>query len=154
MLRGKYGFWCKSFIALMALAGSAFAGAPLNTDHGLALHGYDPVSYFSGKPPQPGHSELTYHVDGATYRFVSAENLEIFKHDPKKYEPRYGGWCAYAMAKGERVDVDPKTFKIFDGKLLLFYNGFWGNTLEKWNRDEGALYPQAERSWEKEVRNE
>ena len=64
------------------------------------------------------------------------------------YLPAYGGWCAYAMgARNEKVNVDPETFKIKDGRVFLFYNRFFTNTLTDWNEDEGRLYPAAERNW-------
>ena len=70
--------------------------------------------------------------------------------NPQKYEPAYGGWCAYAMgAKGQKVSVDPETFKIVDGRLNLFYNKFFNNTLEDWNKDEGNLKKKAEANWQK-----
>jgi len=60
--------------------------------------------------------------------------------NPAGYEPQYGGWCAYAMgANGEKVEIDPGTFKIVDGKLNLYYNAFFNNTLKSWNKDEVNL---------------
>ncbi|MEO7531133.1 MAG: YHS domain-containing (seleno)protein, partial [Sediminibacterium sp.] len=88
--------------------------------------------------------------EGVTYRFESAKNKQLFMADPAKYEPQYGGWCAYAMgAKGEKVSVDPATFKIIDGKLFLFYNRFFNNTLKDWNKDEANLKTGADRNWKK-----
>lgn len=78
------------------------------------------------------------------------KNKDLFAAAPVKYEPQYGGWCAYAMgAKGEKVSVDPETFKITDGKLFLFYNRFFTNTLKDWNKDENNLKINADKSWEK-----
>ena len=75
---------------------------------------------------------------------------KTFKKDPTKYEPQYGGWCAYAMgAKGEKVEINPETFKIVDGKLYLFYNRFFSNTLTDWNKDEAHLKKQADVNWQK-----
>ncbi|HZI26247.1 MAG TPA: YHS domain-containing (seleno)protein [Chryseolinea sp.] len=88
-----------------------------------------------------------------TYRFVSAGNLEKFKATPDQYEPAYGGWCAYAMGEnGEKVKIDPETFKISGGRLFLFYN-FWGNnTLEDWEKNELKLKANADHNWKKIVR--
>ncbi len=64
------------------------------------------------------------------------------------YEPQYGGWCAYAMGNsGEKVEVDPETYKIVDGKLYLFYNKYFTNTLKSWNKDEAKLKSKADESW-------
>ena len=114
----------------------------------LAIKGYDPVSYFVNKEPLEGRETINYTYNGATYHFATEANLETFKADPAKYEPAYGGWCAYAMGKGYTADINPKTYKIVDGKLLLFYNKLFTNTLPKWNKDEATLYPAAEKNWE------
>ena len=107
-----------------------------NTKNNLAIKGYDPVSYFSGKP-QKGDKQLAHTYKGITYYFSTAKNRDTFKEDPAKYEPAYGGWCAFAMADGGKTDVNPETFKIVDGKLLLFYDGFLGDTRKAWNKQAG-----------------
>lgn len=117
----------------------------------IALEGYDPVSYFDNKPTE-GKDELESAYKGITYLFTSIFNLNKFKANPQKYEPAYGGWCAYAMGEtGEKVKVDPETYKILDGKLYLFYN-FWGsNTLEDWNKNEKPLKSKGDQNWKKFV---
>ena len=97
-----------------------------NLDDGLAIKGYDPVAYFTSNKAVKGSKDLAVYSQGATYYFSSAANKELFKANPSKYLPEYGGWCAYAMgAKGEKVNIDPETFKIVNGKLYLFYNKFF-----------------------------
>jgi YHS domain-containing protein len=120
-----------------------------NLKSDIAIEGYDPVSYFSGKPLE-GKSSIKIFYKGVTYLFASKENQMIFKNNPVKYEPEYGGWCAYAMGeKGEKVKIDPETFKILDGKLYLFYN-FWGNnTLDDWNKKEKELKASGDKNWKK-----
>jgi YHS domain-containing protein len=120
-----------------------------NLDDNVGLEGYDPVSYFTSGP-QEGQKKLSYSFKGVAYLFSSAQNLATFKASPEKYEPMYGGWCAYAMGKtGEKVKIDPETFKIVDGRLYLFYN-FWGNnTLEDWNEKETPLKAAADLNWKK-----
>src|SRR5882672_977139 len=110
-----------------------------NIKKNVAIEGYDPVSYFENKPIE-GESKWAFNYNGVIYHFSSAANQSKFKVNPEKYEPAYGGWCAYAMGEsGEKVKIDPETFKIVDGKLCLFYN-FWGNnTLVEWNKNEKVL---------------
>ena len=129
-----------------------FRKQQFNTKKNLALEGYDPVSYFDGSPAE-GDPDLKYVFKGITYQFASAGNLAKFKTTPDKYEPAYGGWCAYAMGEsGEKVKIDPETFKILDGKLYLFYN-FWGNnTLEDWKKNEKKLKDAADLNWKNIVR--
>ena len=113
----------------------------------VALEGYDPVSYFDNKPME-GKSEIKLSYKGVTYLFATQQNLTKFKSNPEKYEPAYGGWCAYAMgANNEKVEIDPETFKIKEGKLYLFYHSWTNNTLPKWNSDEANLKPKADKNW-------
>ncbi len=123
-------------------------GSHQNLKNGLAIGGYDPVSYFGESGPLKGDRQFKTEYKGATYYFTSAENRKIFQSDPSKYAPAYGGWCAYAMgATGEKVKIDPETFKILDNRLYLFYN-FWGNnTLKSWNRNEKELKGNADKYW-------
>ncbi len=117
---------------------------------GLAIQGYDPVAYFTSNKAVEGKKELAVVADGVTYYFSSTQNKELFKANPSKYEPQYGGWCAYAMgATNEKVEIDPETFKILNGKLYLFYHTWSNNTLTKWNKDEANLKTKADASWVK-----
>lgn len=122
-----------------------------NLKKNVALDGYDVVSYYNGKPEE-GSEDLHHTYRGIVYLFSHPANLNKFKSNPDKYEPAYGGWCAYAMGdSGEKVKVDPETYKILNGRLYLFYN-FWGNnTLEEWNRNEIKLKEAADRNWRKNV---
>jgi YHS domain-containing protein len=124
-----------------------------NIEKGLAIQGYDPVAYFTSGTAVEGKRDIAAVQNGITYRFASVQNRDKFKSDPDKYEPQYGGWCAYAMgAKGEKVEVDPETFKIVDGKLYLFYNKFFNNTRDSWNKDENHLKTNADQRWTKFIR--
>ncbi len=125
---------------------------------GLALHGYDPVSYFIGIP-LVGDSDYSVVYKNIRYQFASGDNLEQFTLTPEKFLPAFGGWCAWAMLDGEKVDVNPERFQIIDGANFLFYDGFWGDTLKKWNKlaeKEGdpALVRQAGEHWQKIVLEE
>ena len=120
-----------------------------NVKKNISLEGYDPVSYFDGNPSE-GYDKYSFIYKGVTYQFVNTTNLNKFKAAPVNYEPAYGGWCAYAMAdSGEKVKVDPETYKVTDNKLYLFYN-FWGtNTLESWNKNEKAFLQKGDQNWKK-----
>ncbi|MDI9258011.1 YHS domain-containing (seleno)protein [Flavobacterium sedimenticola] len=142
------------FVALTATLVSAQSVAKrtkeLNLEKGIALQGYDPVAYFTQKKAVKGKSSIAATFEGVTYYFASNDNKETFKKNPSSYEPQYGGWCAYAMgANGEKVEVDPQTFKIVNGKLFLFYNAYFNNTLKSWNKDEANLNRKADANWKK-----
>lgn len=118
--------------------------------HDVALGGYDPVAYFRQSKAVKGKNDLAVNHQGVIYYFSSFENKEEFKRSPSKYEPEYGGWCAFAMGDyGEKVSIDPGTFKIVNGKLYLFYNKFFNNTLKSWNKDEANLKIKGDANWKK-----
>jgi YHS domain-containing protein len=121
-----------------------------NLKYNVAIEGYDPVSYFSNRPMK-GSSEIAYRHEGVIYYFINEMNRAHFISTPKKYEPIYGGWCAYAMGleDAKKVGVNPKTYKILDNKLYLFYNKYGINTLNKWNNDEVNLKKEANKNWTK-----
>jgi len=123
-----------------------------NVKKKVAIGGYDPVSYFDNNP-QEGKSAYSTTIDGVIYSFMSSANKSKFEENPKAYTPQYGGWCAYAMgANGDKVKVDPETYKIVSGKLYLFYNFYFTNTLDSWNEDESTLKDQADQNWDKIIK--
>jgi NTE family protein len=114
--------------------------------HGVApaVGGYDVVSYFLARGPLPGSPELALEHGGATYRFASAENRDRFLESPESYLPRYGGFCAYAMARNARVMADPSSFEIVDGRLYLNLNA---GIHEKWRQDRARYIREADAHW-------
>jgi YHS domain-containing protein len=113
---------------------------------GLAIQGYDPVSYFTGKPVE-GKKEFATKFGGATYCFADARNQDAFLAAPDNYLPAYGGWCATAMALGKKVEISPGNYKITDGRLFLFYKNFISNALSDWNKDEPESTKAADKHW-------
>ncbi|WP_298545607.1 YHS domain-containing (seleno)protein [uncultured Aquimarina sp.] len=116
-------------------------------NNGKAINGYDLVSYSENSAPKKGSKRIQEKYKGATYYFSSEGNRTKFKSNPQKYLPAYGGWCAYAMADGKKVSVDPETFKIVDDTLYLFYNRFFNNTLNSWNENEKGYKTRADVQW-------
>lgn len=116
----------------------------VNAADGTGLKGYDPVAYFTLGQPTPGEDQYTYRWKGVAYRFASAQNLDLFKGDPEKYLPQYGGYCAYAMALNRIADIDPARWTIVDGKLYL-NNGHIAQTL--WSVNKTGNIESADRNW-------
>jgi len=114
-------------LALLVVLGSAGLAAqtkPLvNVDaDGLGLHGYDPVAYFAEGRAVKGDPQFRASFGGSTYYFKSSANQAAFEREPNRYAPRYGGYCAMAMAMGKLEDIDPNQFLVHDGKLMLQRN--------------------------------
>lgn len=124
--------------------------AQYNLENKVAIEGFDPVAYFNQGKAVKGKKEILASYQGVIYKFSSNENKDAFLKNPSKYEPQYGGWCAYAMgSSGGKVEINPGTFKIIDGKLYLFYNEYFNNTLKSWNKDEDTLKSKADTNWKK-----
>lgn len=121
----------------------------------LALGGYDPVAYFPehGGKAKKGSKKITTKHRGVLYRFSSEANKKTFLANPAKFEPAYGGWCAWAMAdgKGSKTEADPESFTIEDGRLYVFYDGFWGDTRKSWRKGGGApkLASKSDKNWKR-----
>lgn len=121
---------------------------------GLALQGYDPISYLDKAGPKEGKKEHAFVHRGITYRFATAENKAKFEAEPAKYEPPYGGWCAWAVIDGDKVEIDPMNYEVIDGRVYLFYKGWLGNAKKKWDdklKAEGAkpTVTAADSGWKK-----
>ena len=140
-----------AFLSITSFAQTAAKRASeFNLENKVAIQGYDPVAYLTLKKAVKGKATLATTYEGITYYFSSQANKDLFTKNPTNYEPQYGGWCAYAMgSSGEKVEIDPDTFKIIDGKLYLFYNAYFNNTLKSWNKDETNLKKKADANWKK-----
>lgn len=119
-----------------------------NIEKNVAIQGYDAVSYFTNNKAIKGKPEFQFNYKGIIYYFSSERNRSLFLKSPTSFEPEYGGWCAYAIGKtGEKVKINPTTFKIINNKLYLFYNANFTNTLKLWNKNELALHKNADINW-------
>ena len=145
----KQGFLAACLLlSFFSFAQTGLRTKTFNLEKGLAIQGYDPVAYFTLNKAVKGKKKLSVFAEGITYYFSTQANKELFLKDFRKYEPQYGGWCAYAMgASGEKVEIDPETFKIVNGKLYLFYHSWINNTLTRWNKDENNLKTKADNNW-------
>jgi YHS domain-containing protein len=131
-------------LALPVLPAAA-ADLPIEKDaQGVALHGYDPVAYFTAGKPVPGKAEFATKWQGAEWRFASAEDRDRFVKEPEKYAPQYGGHCAYGMALGHLAPSDPQAWKVVDGKLYLNYSK---DVQAQWLKDTPRYISKADKSW-------
>lgn len=122
------------------------AGSPINKTmfSGLALHGYDAVSYFDGTGPVEGSKAISFEWGGATWRFATEEHKAAFVKNPEKYAPQYGGYCAWAAAQGKKADISPKNWAVVAGKLYLNYDA---GIQKKWSASQAEFIKQADAAW-------
>ena len=111
---------------------------------GKAINGYDAVAYFTESKPVKGNDKWVYEWDKASWYFSSQKNLELFKADPVKYAPQYGGYCAYGLSNGYKAPTEADAWTIDNGKLYLNYNL---DVRKEWNKDREARIRKADNNW-------
>jgi hypothetical protein len=146
--RGLYQllFWLMKNLIFVLLFAACVAERPSEvfTESGIAIRGYDPVAYFVESKPVKGLDEFNFNWKDATWKFSSSKNLELFKFDPEKFAPQYGGYCAYGTAEGHKAPTQPDAWTIVDSKLYLNYNP---DVKTMWMNDQQKLIEAADKNW-------
>lgn len=142
--------WPLHSFGLVLVLASCMAGEALinRGPGGLAIQGYDAVAYFSGGRPHRGVERFSAEHAGALWLFSSAQNRDLFLKTPNKYAPRYGGYCAFAMADDSLADIDPRAFRIIDGALYLNYDA---DVQKRWEADAARMIKSADAHWARRV---
>lgn len=141
-----------SSIFLLLLLFSVFTAKSQHTgkifnnvdEKGVILDGYDPVAFFTHKKPVKGNASYQFNYENATYYFASQEHLDLFKENPKKYKPQFGGWCAYAVSLGRIAPIDVNTFSIVNDRLVVQHNQ---RAVNGWNKDVQGNLSLADKYW-------
>jgi YHS domain-containing protein len=141
-----------SMLLLVMVTAAVAEKRLINVDkNGLALKGYDPVAYFTENRPVKGDAKFQSTFNGATYYFASAANKKTFEADPNKYEPQFGGFCAYAASQGHTAKIEPDAFEVLNGRLLLQYDR---SVRDLFNKDQQGNLAKADRNWPSIVQKE
>jgi hypothetical protein len=143
----ELAMWMRAaaLISFLFLSSAAVAQkAPIYADWSGAIRGYDPVAYFAQSRPVKGSPQFTHQWRGATWRFASAENRDRFAAAPEKYAPQYGGYCAYGVASGYAVKIEPDAWSVVDGKLYLNYDR---SVQKTWQTDVPGYVRKADANW-------
>lgn len=111
-----------------------------------AASGYDVVSYFTEQKQVEGDSDYTLEYKGADWYFSTQANLTLFKNNPEKYAPQYGGYCAWAMSRGKAAPGNAPFWTIHNDKLYLNYDQ---RVLDTWRADKDSFIQQADAKWAK-----
>ncbi|MDW3191840.1 MAG: YHS domain-containing (seleno)protein [Cytophagales bacterium] len=115
----------------------------------VAVKGYSVVAYHRDQKPIKGSSRYSHEHNGINYQFQNPEELALFTDAPEKYLPKYGGYCAYGVSIGKRLDINPKNFKMIDGELYLFLLKEDFDSLKEWEKhNEKKMADKADAKWE------
>jgi hypothetical protein len=139
--------FCKilPFICLAVSASSALAEPKPNVDqNGIGLQGYDPVAFFTDGKPVLGNEKFHSSYHDVTYRFASAEHQAMLEKDSARYEPQFGGYCAYGVAKRHLAPVKIDAFQIVNGRLLMQYDS---GVKDTFNKDQRGNLEIADKNW-------
>ena len=148
----KYLFISTFALVVILLFSTVHAGGWNTNKDNVVLEGYDVVAYHTMAQAVKGTAMLETTYDGARFFFANAANQKLFNENPRKYLPKYKGYCAFAVAaKNAKVPANPDTFKIYNGELLVFFNDHYEgqkfNTKVPWNADERNMFNNAEQNW-------
>ena len=135
--------WILSFALLTGFSAVAQKSANF-VQSGKAIRGYDPVTYFTESKPVKGNEKHAYKWNNADWYFSSQQNLDLFKANPEKYAPQYGGYCAYGLSNGYKAPTDADAWTIENGKLYLNYNT---DVREMWNKEKKERIEKADKNW-------
>ncbi len=125
MQRTNMKYWLCIMI-LMGFAASPYCVADDKTSAKLlaqqTMHGYCPVSYFTGNHAIKGDPKYQSRYLGEVYFFANDAAKKSFDADPERFLPQFGGWCTLSLGGpyGKRNPGDPEVFTVVDGKLYLF----------------------------------
>jgi YHS domain-containing protein len=111
---------------------------------GVALDGYDPVSYFVDGRPAKGNRAIEATFHGALYHFVSEAHREMFEKDPARFAPAYGGYCGYAASIGKVRPASPRLWSIVDGQLVVQHTR---GAVTLWQKDVAGNKTRADANW-------
>lgn len=109
----------------------------------VSAGGYDVVSFFSGVPVE-GRDDFTMEYMGAEWKFSTQANLDLFTANPEAFAPQYGGYCAWALAKGKLAKGRPEHWSVEDGKLYLNFNK---KIKKRWEKDKVNFIVQGDENW-------
>lgn len=143
--------FASAVLLLVSAPHAAVADQPIIfAEHGRAIGGYDTVAYFTDGQPVRGDIRYSVMWKGAVWLFANPENRDRFEANPRAFAPRYGGYCAYGMARGKAIGSAPDAWAIRDGRLYLIHNR---DLAEQWQQDAPAEIAQANANWPAALRD-
>ncbi|SEW04522.1 hypothetical protein SAMN05444851_1058 [Aliiroseovarius sediminilitoris] len=138
------GLLAAPIVATVGVPRAWAAASAVYIEDGVAWDGHDPVAYFTTGAPMPGLPEFAFDHNGVTVLFANDEHRAMFADDPMRYAPQYGGYCAYAMSKGQIAPTVPEAWTIYEGRLYL---NFSLGVRELWLADVPGHIAKADTFW-------
>jgi hypothetical protein len=137
-LPGRSGEWV--FTKL-----SNLKAIPIATDSsGVAIKGYDTVAYFTKGRAIKGNKDFEFSWQGVHWNFTGAAHRDMFAANPKRYAPKFGGFCAMGMTRGKMFVADPEAWTIVDGNLYMKFNKA---TRDRWRPNKAENIEKAKKNW-------
>lgn len=134
-----------ALVMFSSMVSLAAAKDLLNLDRqGVAIQGYDPVAFFTDGKAVKGNSQIQSEYKGAKYYFASMEHKSAFDKEPAKYEPQFGGYCAYGVSHGSRAPIKIEAWQIVNGRLLMQYDL---GVKDEFNKDQQGTLRKADQNW-------
>jgi YHS domain-containing protein len=127
----------------MALTAGA-QSQPIFSLNVVAIRGFDPVAYFTENRPVEGSKEFSFTWQGVEWHFKDQANRDLFKENPEKYAPQFGGFCAYGVSENHKSPTDPSSFTVVNEKLYLNYSP---KVKELWSKDRETRIQRATTNW-------
>ncbi len=151
--------WLTGLLFLLA-AGAACADEPVSTGRwsDTAIGGHDALAYHASyangvtasAPVAEGSKKFVVVWQGAKWRFANQASADQFAADPRRYVPRYNGYCANALSLGEGlVRTDGSVWEFFGERLHLFYAE---GGRQRWlSGDWQAYQAEADAAWQAQL---
>lgn len=111
---------------------------------GVALEGYDPVAYFVKHQAVKGRPAISFVYQELTWYFSESRHLNLFKAEPEKYIPQYGGYCAFGASNGYKAKPKMDAFTIYNDKLYLNFAKY---VQVRWEEDKETKISAADKQW-------
>ena len=99
----------------------------------VAIKGYDPVAYFTQNQAVEGSAKYSAITGWARPGILPAPKIATFSSANRpNMRPQYGGYCADGVSFGTvTTNVDPKAWRIIEGKLYISYDPGAADGFEK-----------------------
>jgi YHS domain-containing protein len=143
-LRGNIVKADANWPGLVARNGTGGKSLVFTDSKGVALEGFDPITYFTDGKPAKGNPTIEATYNGALYHFVSQDHRETFEKNPSKYAPAYGGFCGYAASIGKVRPANPLVWSVVDGQLIVQHTK---GAADLWSKDVATNKAKADHNW-------